>query len=201
MQKTWRIAEYPHPGAYGFDGVEAGRGIHDSVVGPGWQQQAYVHPAQDRQAQGGKHRFVGNEIRAGDPHTLGRRVDGLDKKQRAGFIRVCRAAGEQLAEHTVVGVGVRQDQGRQFSCGPEPVFSERLLQAGHHRAGDLHMGIAPRSQRRFFAQVFVTDVVPTNKAGDAIHHYDLAVVAEVDLEAIEPAATGGERLDLHPGVA
>lgn len=43
--------------------------------------------------------------------------------------------------------------------------------------------------------------MPADKPGDAIHHHDLAVVAEVDLEAIEPAAAGGERLDLHPGVA
>lgn len=63
------------------------------------------------------------------------------------------------------------------------------------------MGVAPRCQRRLFAQVFIADVVPADKAGNAVHHHDFAMVAKVDLETVEPAAAGGERLDLYPGVA
>ena len=124
-------------------------------------------------------------------------MDGLDEKQRAGFIRVRWPTGEQLAEHAVFRVGIRQDQRRQFPCGPEPVLGKRLLQASHHWACDLHMGIAPWRQRRFFTQVFIAYVMPADKTGDAVHHDDLAMVTEVDLEAIEPATAGGECLDLH----
>ncbi|MNJ57487.1 hypothetical protein D3C77_530760 [compost metagenome] len=70
-------------------------------------------------------------------------MDGFDEEQRTGFLRVGRTAGEDLAEHPIFGVGVGQDQWRQLSCGPEPVFGERLLQAGQHRTADLHMGVAP----------------------------------------------------------
>ena len=62
------------------------------------------------------------------------------------------------------------------------------------------MGIAPWRQRRVFTQVFIAYVVPTDKPGDAVYHYDLAMVTEVDLEAIEPATAGSERLDLHASV-
>ena len=63
------------------------------------------------------------------------------------------------------------------------------------------MGIAPRCQRRFFAHVFVADVVPADEAQNAVDDHDLAVVAEVDLEAVEPAAAGGEGFDLDAGIA
>ena len=62
------------------------------------------------------------------------------------------------------------------------------------------MGIAPRRQWRFFAQVFIADVMPADKPGNTVHHHDFAMVAEVDLETVEPAAASGECLDLHAGV-
>jgi hypothetical protein len=58
------------------------------------------------------------------------------------------------------------------------------------------MGIAPWRQRRLLAHVFIADVVPADKAEHTVDHDDLAVVAEIDLEAVEPAAAGGEGLDL-----
>ncbi|MNH19022.1 hypothetical protein D3C79_787440 [compost metagenome] len=70
-------------------------------------------------------------------------MDGFDEEQRAGFLRVGRTTGQYLTEHAIFGVGVRQDQRRQFACGPEPVLGKGFLQAGQHRAADLHMGIAP----------------------------------------------------------
>ncbi len=63
------------------------------------------------------------------------------------------------------------------------------------------MGVAPWRQRRFEAEVFIAYIVPANEAFDPIHHDDLAVITEVDLEARQPAAPGCERLDLHAAVA
>ncbi|CRM81162.1 hypothetical protein [Pseudomonas sp. 22 E 5] len=63
------------------------------------------------------------------------------------------------------------------------------------------MGVAPGCQRRLFAQVFITHVVPADKAGNAVHHHDFAMVTKVDLETVKPAAAGGERFDFDPGVA
>ena len=40
-----------------------------------------------------------------------------------------------------------------------------------------------------------------NEAQHAVHHDDLAMVAEVDLKAIEPAATRRESFDLDTGIA
>ena len=48
-----------------------------------------------------------------------------------------------------------------------------------------------------FAKIFVPYVMPTDEAEQAIDHDDLAVVAEVDLKAVEPSAAGGEGMDLH----
>ena len=59
------------------------------------------------------------------------------------------------------------------------------------------MGIAPRRQRRLGAKVLVTYVVPADKTAHAIHHHHFAMVAEVDLETTDPAATGGKRISLH----
>ncbi|MNH16854.1 hypothetical protein D3C79_765040 [compost metagenome] len=42
--------------------------------------------------------------------------------------------------------------------------------------------------------------MPAEKTLHAIDHDDLAVVAEVDLEAVEPAAAGSEGADVHAAV-
>ena len=45
------------------------------------QQKAHIDTPQHCQAQGGKHRFVGDEVGAGDPYALSRCMDGFDEKQ------------------------------------------------------------------------------------------------------------------------
>ncbi|MNP37926.1 hypothetical protein D3C76_1314030 [compost metagenome] len=63
------------------------------------------------------------------------------------------------------------------------------------------MGIAPGRQPRVTTQVFVADVMPADKTLQPVDHDDLAMVAEVDLEAIEPATASCERLDLYSAIA
>lgn len=50
-------------------------------------------------------------------------------------------------------------------------------------------------------EVFVTYVVPTNETQQAVHYHDLAMVAEVHLEAVEPSAASGEGMNLYTTVA
>ncbi|MNF85125.1 hypothetical protein D3C84_675110 [compost metagenome] len=63
------------------------------------------------------------------------------------------------------------------------------------------MGIAPRRQGWFLPHVLIPHVVPAHEAEHAVDHHNLAVITEVDLEAIEPAAAGGEGFDLDTAVA
>ena len=58
------------------------------------------------------------------------------------------------------------------------------------------MGVAPGCQGRFVPEVFVADVEPAEKAAFAIDHHYLAVVAKIQLEAVEQSAAGGEGMDL-----
>ena len=57
------------------------------------------------------------------------------------------------------------------------------------------------SQRRLQAHVLITHIVTAHITFQAIDNDDLAVVAEVDLKAIEPAATCGEGFYLTATVA
>ncbi|MNG15575.1 hypothetical protein D3C84_994160 [compost metagenome] len=43
--------------------------------------------------------------------------------------------------------------------------------------------------------------MPADEAKNAVDDHDLAVVAEVDLEAVEPATASCKRFDLYPGIA
>ena len=58
------------------------------------------------------------------------------------------------------------------------------------------MGVAPMAQTGVLAQVFVAHVVAADKGHPAVHHHDLAVVAEVELEPVAPAQGGVEIRDM-----
>ncbi|MCY1515763.1 hypothetical protein D9M68_503640 [compost metagenome] len=55
------------------------------------------------------------------------------------------------------------------------------------------MGVAPRRQRRTLAQVLHADIVAADKRLAPVHDDQLAVVAEVELEAVDEAAMRGKR--------
>ena len=64
---------------------------------------------------------------------------------------------------------------------------------------DLHVRVAPRADLRIFAEILVADIVPADKSRPAVDDDDLAMVAEVELEAVGVALAGVERADLHAG--
>lgn len=118
-------------------------------------------------------------------------------KNSEHVLRIGRAAGDHLADHVLARPLPRHDQLRHFVRGPVPVFGEGQLQVHHRRADDFDVGVAPRRQRRMLAQVFGADVVAAHVGALAVHHHQLAVVAEVELEAVDDAGMGGERPHHH----
>ncbi len=63
------------------------------------------------------------------------------------------------------------------------------------------MRIAPWRQGRLAAEIFDPDVMSADKRALTVHRDDLAVIAEVQLQAVHEAAIGGERVRLHAGRA
>ena len=43
MQKTGLVTEDPHACPNGFEGIQAGRGVYDFVIGTRWNQDAHIH--------------------------------------------------------------------------------------------------------------------------------------------------------------
>ena len=60
------------------------------------------------------------------------------------------------------------------------------------------MGVAPVANTRMRTEVFLADIVATDPGTVAVHHQDLAVVAEVELEAVAAPLCGIEGGDLYP---
>ena len=197
MQEAGQVAVDLHARANRLIRIQRGGQEHHVVVRPRWDQDAHVHPAQHRQAQRGKHGFVRNEVRRRDPQPLARRLNGLHEEQRAGFLLVGRAAGDHLANHVFFGAQLGHDQLRHFAGSPVPVFGKGELQVHHGGTDDLDMRVAPRCKRRLFAHVFVADVVAAHVSALAVHHHELAVVAEIELEAVDEPGMGGERLGVY----
>jgi hypothetical protein len=54
------------------------------------------------------------------------------------------------------------------------------------------MRVTPGSALGVFAQVLDADIVPADPGAASVHDHELAVVAEVDLEAVAPALGGIE---------
>src|SRR5476649_580417 len=82
-----------------------------------------------------------------------------------------------------------------------PVVEEAELDCHGRGSRDCDVGVAPVSEVRVAAKIFVADVVAPNVSGLAVDDDDLAVVAEVDLEAIAKVAAGQERTCFHRGFA
>src|SRR3546814_1489960 len=81
---------------------------------------------------------------------------------------------------------------RHLAGGPEPVLGEAQLDRLHHRAGDAQMGIAPGAHRGAAAEVFIAEVQAADEGKTAVGDEDLAVIAEIELEAVDRPLGGAE---------
>src|SRR5690606_14439771 len=72
--------------------------------------------------------------------------------------------------------------------GPVPVLDEGEL--GRERRGSLDpdVRVAPGTEIRVAAEILVPDVVPPDPGRASVHHHDLTVVAEIELQAVAGAA-------------
>jgi len=82
-----------------------------------------------------------------------------------------------------------------------PILHESDLHGLHDRTFDTQVRIAPVADLRIAAEIFVADVQAADPRGTAVHHDDLPVIAEVDLETIGAAADAVKRPHLDPSRA
>ena len=85
--------------------------------------------------------------------------------------------------------------------GPVPILEEGKLDRQDGRPRDLDVGVAPVPELGVLSHVLVADIVTADPRGVPIDDDDLAVVAEVDLEAIAGPLAGMEIEDVNSGVA
>ena len=79
---------------------------------------------------------------------------------------------------------------------PVPVFGEDELDARDRRTAHFHVRVAPRRKPRIAAEILDAHVMPADERALAVHHDDLPMIAEVDLEAVHELARGRERMRL-----
>ena len=81
-------------------------------------------------------------------------------------------------------------QAQGLARRPVPVLDEGNLHALHHRPLDAQVRVAPLPDARVAPEVFVADVEAADPGAPAVHHHDLAVVAEVQVQPVDAAADG-----------
>lgn len=84
--------------------------------------------------------------------------------------------------------------------GPEPILEKDQLDGLHGGATEAEVGVAPGAEALAFAEVFVADIQSAHEGLAAVDDDDLAVVAEVQLQARPPVAVGAEGAGLDAGV-
>ena len=167
---------------------KAGAGEHDDLIACAGNRMRTSTP---RRAASWtpKTSLVGHEIGRRDPDPLLRGVI-------AGGKRACRSPARRpvlrpQAEREAVprrSAPARASSSAQGECrrpssnllGPQEICTH-----WHHRSLHLHVRIAPGQPiLALEAEVFVADIMPADEGGAAIDDDDLAVIAEVELEAI-----------------
>ena len=141
---------------------------------------------------------IRDKIRRGQPDSLAGRMKRGHEKE-FGCLEAVRRRERDDHRTQVIGFrGFRLPvQIGQFARGPIPVGQYRALQLGHHRALQLHVRIAPRTEIGVQSQVLVTDIETADPTRDAVHHDHLAMIPEVELKPITPPLGRLERTDLH----
>src|SRR5262249_15702325 len=88
-----------------------------------------------------------------------------------------------------------------FAGGEVPVFGEHLLQLQDYRAFVPQVRVAPVSEARVTADVFISDIHSSAESHGAVDDHNLAVIAQVDRPALAEARAGQSAGDEDPRVA
>ena len=202
MQEAVRVSVKLHPGVFNL--VEVGvRGEEDGqVIGSVGNENAHVHPPQTGELQRSDHGLIRDEVGTRDPQTAARRVDGVNEHQGRCFELVRRTGGHYQHPRVAIGCRVRRPvQFQHLSGGPVPVLDERELGGECRGPLDAHVRVPPVPELRVPAHVLIPHVVASDPDLAPVHHHDLPVVAEVDLEPVARPLSGVEVEHLGPGVA
>ena len=157
-------------------------------------------PPKRGQLQGIDQRRVRDEVRAGNPQPLLGRIDGVHEEQPARFEHVRGIGAEAERRFVVFRGGVRRPiELGHVAGGPVPVFEKGELNRLDDGAADFDVRIAPRSELRMPAHVFVADVEAADVGHFAVGDHDLAMVAEVDLKPVAKALRRAKRQDHDAG--
>jgi hypothetical protein len=144
------------------------------------QQQADVDATAGGIAEDPHGGVAGREVGVGDQEALARR--GGDRYQRRGGLAVAthRAGVEhQHAGAVIVGKGHRERrQVERLSAGELPALREDDRQVPGGGTGDAHVAVAPGPAGRARRAVLDADVHAAGEAEAAVHHQELAVIAE-----------------------
>ena len=178
------------PGVEHLAPVVAGREQGQPFVRVVLAQEAHVDPEVPRQLERVAQARVGHEIGRGDPDALTGLQDRgeidfanpLGVAVRAGFDDLGRIGAVHALGLEILALGQRILGVRQVLAGGKvPVLGEDALQIGHRRAPQPQVFVAPVAEALDLAQVLVADVQPAQEPDVAVHHEDLAVVAQVHL--------------------
>ena len=200
VHKTALVAVDLDAGSQQLAGVgPVGHGHHRSVRFIG-NHHPHVHAPQGGQLQGRDDAVIGHEVGAGDPDTAGGGDDGLVVHEAGLLVFAGRVGGEHQHRAVAFGLGGNVEVYIHGGAGrPAPVRGEGEHRAHYRRPLHPGMGVAPVAHSPFPAQVLVAHVVAAYPGVFAVHDHVLAMVAEIELEAIAPPLRGVEGGNLDPG--
>ena len=181
------VEEHLDAGALDLREIRVRHPLEEHAVARPRHDHPDVDAAEGRQLERAEDAAVGHEVRRGDPDALLRALDGVRVEQAARLELVGRAGGED--ERRPVGLGRlgRPLEAVELLAGPvEPVAGERQLEALHDRPLDAEVRVAPVREGLGVPEVLVAHVVAAHEPDAAVHDRDLAVVAEVEAELLEP---------------
>jgi len=158
------------------------------------QEQADIHAPQRGMPDRAQQRGIRHEIRTRQPEPRARGTDDFEDRRRAGIPRRRWTAGNRAGRVVSRGGMHVPGQVEDFPGREMPVLDEWHLEGADDGALEPHKRIAPRAKARAPAHVFVTDVQPSDKRLAPVGDHQLAVIAEVDPEALAAIPVGDERL-------
>jgi hypothetical protein len=201
VEKAFLIAVEFNARVFEFLEIGEGRQVDEITVGEVRQDHAHIHSTHRRELQGGDDLVVGNEVGGGDPDPVAGTIDEGEKSHRAGLEGIGGAGREAERLHLardIVGPDLPVELVEQLPGRPAPILGEGNLKAFHDGAAPFHVGVPPRVSAWDPAEVFVAHIEAAEESALAVHHDDLAVVAEVQLKAVRLPDTSMTYLTLIP---
>ena len=175
------------------------------VVRRAGQHQPDVHPSVAGDAQRAHDVLVGDKIRRRDIKEAARAADELQKGILGGVVGIIlRTVEKRLTEAVRCRRGVRPVVVPllvQLAAEKAPHIEERRGQAPDALALQADAAVLPVAEAVDEVRVLVGDVHAAGVGGLAVDDRDLAVVAVIEIEAVDILVHGVEDDDLHARVA